>query len=72
MSKIPNVRLRQLARRLHALGPRPLYELLRELDAGADLGERLERYAGLPADFIAAWGGDVMPPPVRDLEAAGR
>ena len=58
---IPRERLRHLARRIHSLGPRPLYELLAELETGADLGERLERYAALPADFIRAFGGDVLP-----------
>lgn len=58
---IPRERLQHLARRVHRLGERPLFELLAELDAGADLGERLERYAVLPADFIKAFGGDVLP-----------
>ena len=58
---IPRERLRQLARRIHALGPRPLYELLRDLEAGAPLHERLERYAALPADFIKALDGDRLP-----------
>ena len=35
-SGIDPARLRHLARRLHALGERPLYELMRELVAGAD------------------------------------
>jgi hypothetical protein len=64
-------RLRQLASRIHALGPRPFYEMLCELDAGADLHHTLERYAKLPADFIAAFGGDKMPLPVRAI-AGGR
>ena len=42
---IPRERLRHLAREIHALGPRPLFELFVELEAGADLAERLERYA---------------------------
>jgi hypothetical protein len=40
-------RLRRLAERLHALGPRPLFEFLREIVAGADPMARLERYAEL-------------------------
>lgn len=59
--RIPDARLRHLARRLHALGERPLYELLRELAAGADLIERLEVYADLPGDLIAAFNGDRLP-----------
>jgi hypothetical protein len=49
---IPDARLRHLARRLHALGERPLYEFIREVVAGRDLIEHLERYADLPGDFI--------------------
>jgi hypothetical protein len=56
-------RLAYLAGRIHALGPRPLCELFHELQAGAPLHERLERYAALPADFIKALGGDRLPPP---------
>jgi N6-adenosine-specific RNA methylase IME4 len=49
-------RLRYLAGRIHALGPRPLYELFREFDNGAPLSPALERYADLSAyrDFIRA------------------
>ena len=61
---IPLERLRYLAGSIHTLGPRPLFELFRELDGGADLHERLERYAGLSAyhDFIRSHGGDLLPP----------
>jgi hypothetical protein len=59
----PRARLAYLAIRIHALGPRPLYELFRELEAGAPLIERLERYAALfpLADFILEHGGDRLP-----------
>jgi hypothetical protein len=59
-----DVRLRRLATQIHALGPRPLYEFLAELDAGADLWTRLEAYAALEryCGFIAALDGDRMPP----------
>lgn len=55
-------RLRRVAVLIHGLGPRPLYELLAELDAGADLDDALERYARLDRhrDFIAAAGGDQL------------
>jgi hypothetical protein len=54
------VRLQYLARRLHALGERPLFEFLTELERGADLHNALERYACLAplAEFIASSGGD--------------
>jgi hypothetical protein len=63
--RIPDTRLRLLADRLHHLGPRALYELFRELLAGADLASRLEAYARIAplAPFIAELDGDQ----VRDL-----
>lgn len=66
-------RLRLLASRIHQLGPRPLFELLRELDGGAELNATLERYGRLYplADFIAALDGDQLQPPAR-LVRAGR
>jgi hypothetical protein len=53
-------RLRFLARRVHKLGDRPLYELLAEVADGADLWGALERYARLApyAAFIREHGGD--------------
>ena len=44
---IPRERLRCLAGRLHSLGPRPLFEFLREIEAGAPVIDRLERYSEL-------------------------
>ena len=57
---VPAPRLQHLARQIHALGERPLYELFLELERGADLHNTLERYARLSplAEFIAALGGD--------------
>jgi hypothetical protein len=57
------VRLRHLARRLHQLGERPIFEFLLELDAGADLQDALERYAAINVygDFIRAYDGDRLP-----------
>jgi hypothetical protein len=51
-------RLRRLAAHLHSLGPRPLHEFLREIAAGADLFERLERYARLDPAIVKYLGGD--------------
>jgi hypothetical protein len=59
---VPRERLRYLAGRLHRLGPRPLFEFLSEIERGAPLIERLERYAALDSDFIRAHGGDRLPP----------
>ena len=60
-AKAPDTRFQHLVGRLHALGPRPTYEALREIAAGADVRECLEQYARLDGDFIRAFGGDVLP-----------
>jgi hypothetical protein len=58
--RIDDARLLRLARQIHALGERPLLELFKELDRGADLRDALERYGALApfGAFIAAHGGD--------------
>ncbi len=63
--KSPPARLRRLAERIHALGPWPLFCLLRELDEGGDLHRVLEGYARIYPlrHFIAALDGNRMPPP---------
>ena len=61
------VRLRHLTGRLYALGPRPTFEFLAEIVAGADLFERLERYAELDPAIVRAVGGDTLPPPFLRL-----
>jgi hypothetical protein len=62
------LRIRQLAPRLHRLGPRPLYEFCCELAGGADPLARLERYAQLDPDTVHALGADVLPPVVRRVK----
>jgi len=59
-----DARLRHLAARIHRLGERPLYQVLRELRDGANLVPVLERYAELTnyTGLIRAFGGDVLPP----------
>jgi hypothetical protein len=59
---IPESRLRLLAGHLQALGPRSVLEYLREILAGADPIERLERYAELDPAIVAAVGAHVLPP----------
>ena len=56
-------RLQHLARQIHALGERPLYECLLELDRGADPRPTLERFARLAplAGFIAENRGRDLP-----------
>jgi hypothetical protein len=56
-------RLKYLAQRLYALGPKPLFHLLDEVEGGAPLRAHLEEYASLPADFIKANRGDEFLPP---------
>jgi len=60
-SGVDPARLRCLARRLHALGERPLYELMRELVAGADPVARLEVYCRIDPAILAALGGVALP-----------
>jgi hypothetical protein len=67
-----DARLRYLVGLLHDLGPRSLYEFIRELEQGADLRDRLETYARLPRNFIAACGGDLLPPAARLLGGRSR
>jgi hypothetical protein len=50
---LPPAKLRQLAERVHALGPWRLFNLLRELQAGADLHDTIERYAARTAPIAA-------------------
>jgi hypothetical protein len=63
-------RLRRLARQVHLLGERPLYELFLELDCGADLRDALERYAALAprAGFIQANDGDQIRPQLWSVQ----
>jgi hypothetical protein len=51
-----------LARRIHRLRERPLFEHFCELEAGAALLPRLEAYARLDASFIKVLGGDRLTP----------
>lgn len=66
-NEIPIARLQYLASRIYKLGPRPLFELLRELASGADLSSALERYARHEplTDFLTHLNGDRLPTPAR-------
>jgi hypothetical protein len=61
---LPRERLAHLARKIHRLGERPLFELLRDLEDGAEFVPTLERYAEVEryADFIRGLGSDRLPP----------
>jgi hypothetical protein len=65
-------RLRHLARRLHALGERPLYELMRELVAGADPVARLEAYCRIDPAILAALGGVTLPAIMTSIDGGRR
>ena len=58
------VRLQHLARRLHALGERPLFHYLDEVERGYPLRAHLEAYGRLDPDVVAALGGTRFGPPV--------
>jgi len=64
---VPNARLRRLARHLHQLGERSVYELIREIIAGRDPVLRLEVYAELDPDLLEALGADKLPDTLRVL-----
>ena len=58
----PNRRFREDVRRVHALGPRPVGEILAEVLATCPgcrglVLERLDRYAGLDPDLVRFFGG---------------
>ncbi len=70
----PDERLRYLAKRVHSLGERALFELLLEVADGADLWERLEAYARLApfGPFIEQCGGRWLPAPHLVPDAEGK
>ena len=64
--RLAGQRLDRLIERVHALGPRPLGELLAEIATATGepglIADRLQAYAGLDADIVRALGGDRFPP----------
>jgi hypothetical protein len=73
----PDRLFRENVRRLHALGPRPVGEYLRELLAAHPTAEpfaleRLDRFAGLDPDLVRFFGGaDWLEPRVLIRAVAG-
>jgi hypothetical protein len=57
-------RRQSLCARIHDLGPRVLFELVVEIEkyGVADLDRRVERYADLDPELLAAVGADRFPP----------
>jgi hypothetical protein len=57
-------RFARQVQRLHALGPRPLFELLCELSAQRLLRQPIEelvdKYSGIDPEMLAAVGGDQL------------
>jgi hypothetical protein len=63
VTTVATLRLPHLARRIHALGPRVLSELLAELATahGGDVLIRAEAYGRLDPMILSALGGDRFP-----------
>jgi hypothetical protein len=57
MNRIPETRLRQMAARLHTLGPRALYEFLRSIISGDPIVDTLEDYERLDPAILKYLGG---------------
>jgi hypothetical protein len=62
------LRFQRLVENLHRLGPAPLGHFIRDLESGKPLQQTLEDYAALPADFIAALGGDRFAPCLHAID----
>jgi hypothetical protein len=62
------LRFQRLVEKLHALGPAPLAYFIIDVKRGGDVDSLLERYAALPADFIAAYRGDRFAPSLRAMD----
>jgi hypothetical protein len=66
---IDPVRLEHLARKIHALGARALFELLAaQIRNGGDLMQRCEDFAAIDPEALAAIGGDRFVPRIFELE----
>jgi hypothetical protein len=57
-----STRLRYLAPKIHALGVRPLFELLCELSRSSAALARFEAYASIDVDTLHTFSGSEMPP----------
>ncbi len=64
-------RFERQIKRIHALGPRPLAELLTEIATATGepglIADRLQAYAGLEPELVRALGGDRFPPMPLEL-----
>ena len=57
-----DARLRRLVAHLHSLGPRPVYEFVREIIEGGDVVESLETYSRLDSSIVQYLGADRLVP----------
>jgi hypothetical protein len=55
---INRLRRQRLVEHLHRLGPSPVGHFLNEVERGASVAERLERYSRIDPEFVRALGGD--------------
>ena len=67
-NNISRQRFQRFVEQLHALGPPPLAHFIRDIKRGGDIDALLEEYAALPADFVAAYGGDKFPSAVHVVD----
>jgi len=56
-----STRRQELSARLHASGPRPVFEALLEVEAGRALDDVLEDFARIPASVYHAIGASELP-----------
>jgi hypothetical protein len=66
------LRRQRLVEHLHRLGPSPLGHFLNEVERGASVAERLERYARIDPEFVRALGGDRYAPIVHVIDGGER
>jgi hypothetical protein len=62
------MRRQRLVEHLHRLGPAPLGYFLREVEAGANIPDHLERYARIDPEFVRALGGDKFAPIIHVID----
>jgi hypothetical protein len=67
-----SLHLHYLARRLHKLGPKPLFHSLTDIEAGKAYRASLAEYAALPRDFIVALDDDQFPPALHTIDGSAR
>ena len=64
--RLAGPRFEHLCRQVHALGPRPMAELLAEIATATGepnlIADRLQAYAALDAEIVRAVGGDRFAP----------